>query len=282
MNIKHNKKRNTAFLYEILIKEVAKTVYSKDNKYKSIVMEVLTHNFDPKSQMAKDYLCYRDLYTHKDLDSKIVDRMISEVSRRRDKIDAKKLFNEQTKLINKINSKLRDDIWENFVPEYRFLGTLYHYFNADDMPTKDKVLLESQISSRLISEAQRASATVEPIDSITYNIYVKKFNEMYGEVLNERQKHTIRKYIFSISDSGVSFKTFLNEEIKGLKNELKMTCDGPNSVCDLEINEKIDKVGKLLDSYSKLPVKEETMIPQILRIQQLLEEMNKEEEKGDG
>ena len=35
--MKHNKKRNTAFLYEALVKELTKTVVEKDNNKKNIM-----------------------------------------------------------------------------------------------------------------------------------------------------------------------------------------------------------------------------------------------------
>lgn len=281
MNIKHNKKRNTAFLYEILVKEVAQATFNENHEYKEKVMNVLMEYFGRDTILARDYRCYKPLYETKKLQKEIADKLVLEAKSRRDKIDKKRLFNTQTRLINEINKNLSDDIWSNFVPEYRFLGTLYQYFYGDELPVKSKVILESQITRRLSSEAKREKDLIEPVDSITYNIFVEKFNNHYGKQLNERQKQTIKHYMFSIQDSGVSFKTFLNEEVKSLKKELKSTCEGENSICDLEINEKINKVGELLESYKNKPIKEEKMVPQILKIQELIEEMNSQENKNN-
>ena len=41
MKLKHNKKRNTAFLYETLIKELTKAVVSKDIERKEILISML-------------------------------------------------------------------------------------------------------------------------------------------------------------------------------------------------------------------------------------------------
>ena len=38
MKVRHNKKRNTAFLYESLIKELTKTIIKKQNKRKQRVL----------------------------------------------------------------------------------------------------------------------------------------------------------------------------------------------------------------------------------------------------
>lgn len=276
MNIKHNKKRNTAFLYEILVREVAKATYDKDEKYKKSVMDILMKYFQKESVLTKDYQCYKPLYETKNMSKSVADRLISEMYGRRSKINKKTLFNAQTKLINEINKTLSDEIWSNFVPEYRFMGTLYQYFYGDELPAKTKVILEENIAKRLTTPSKRENDLVEPVDSITYNIYVEKFNKHYGKVLNEHQKKTVKNFIFSINDGGTSFKTFLAEEIKRLKGELKTTCEG-NMICDLEINKKIAKVGELLESYSKKQVPLDEMVPKILKIQDLLEEMKSEE-----
>ena len=41
MRLKHNKKRNTAFLYEVLTKEVAKAIVAKDLEKKELVLSLI-------------------------------------------------------------------------------------------------------------------------------------------------------------------------------------------------------------------------------------------------
>ena len=40
MKMKHNKKRNTAFLYESLIKELTRSIIRKENKKKDKIVEM--------------------------------------------------------------------------------------------------------------------------------------------------------------------------------------------------------------------------------------------------
>ena len=54
MKLKHNKKRNTAFLYEVLIKEYTKAVVRKDNKLKRQPVTVL--GFAEMEQEVEYYL----------------------------------------------------------------------------------------------------------------------------------------------------------------------------------------------------------------------------------
>ena len=50
--MKHNKKRNTAFLYECLVKELTKAIVRNDNDLKSKITEVIKENLK-KEQFLK-------------------------------------------------------------------------------------------------------------------------------------------------------------------------------------------------------------------------------------
>ena len=59
MKLKHNKKRNTAFLYEILIKELTKCIISKDTKRKGAVVAILREHFSKNSALARELEIYK-------------------------------------------------------------------------------------------------------------------------------------------------------------------------------------------------------------------------------
>jgi hypothetical protein len=44
--MKHNKKRNTAFLYEILVKELTKSIIREDKERQAIVRKILVEFFN--------------------------------------------------------------------------------------------------------------------------------------------------------------------------------------------------------------------------------------------
>ena len=45
MKLKHNKKRNTAFLYESLVKELTKAVVKNDTKRRSALVSIIKEHF---------------------------------------------------------------------------------------------------------------------------------------------------------------------------------------------------------------------------------------------
>ena len=57
MKMKHNKKRNTAFLYECLLKELTKTIVRSENKRKDEIISIIKEFFqvNVRLEMAKSY-----------------------------------------------------------------------------------------------------------------------------------------------------------------------------------------------------------------------------------
>ena len=69
--MKHNKKRNTAFLYECLIKELTKAIVREDKKRQIITKKVLKEFFNKNSELRKELNLYNSLLDCKSLNEKI-------------------------------------------------------------------------------------------------------------------------------------------------------------------------------------------------------------------
>ena len=63
-----------------------------------------------------------------------------EVKKDFDSLDRKKIFNEQTQLINKINKALGNKAFSNFIPNYKDLATLGLFFQDSSIGAKKKEL----------------------------------------------------------------------------------------------------------------------------------------------
>ena len=68
MKQKHNKKRNTAFIYESLIKEITKSIIQKNDKNKIKTLKILKKYFSPNSVLKKELEIYQSLYENRSLD----------------------------------------------------------------------------------------------------------------------------------------------------------------------------------------------------------------------
>ena len=64
MRIRHNKKRNTAFVYESLIKEITLAILKEDVDRKTKAIDILRKHFAPETSLfsiRKDYLSNKRL-----------------------------------------------------------------------------------------------------------------------------------------------------------------------------------------------------------------------------
>ena len=62
MKLKHNKKRNTAFLYETLMRELTKSILSKDANNKRSLIKIIKEHFGKDSILIKELRLYKTLY----------------------------------------------------------------------------------------------------------------------------------------------------------------------------------------------------------------------------
>ena len=272
MRNRHNKKRNTAFLYEVLVRETTKAVVNKDNQRKKAVTKIIRQYFKKGTPLYEELQLYKILLGTTDLTERVSEKLLAEARASRKKINNKQLFNEQTQLIDAINSKLDNSIFSNFIPNYKSLATVSQMFNSFTN-IKDKVLLEELILKNLQSNTTQQKDKLEYIDNLVFKTFVEKFNKSYGEVLSEEQKKLVTNYVFSFSDNGVGLKSYLNEEIGRLKERVSQSLDLKEIKSDKDMVEKTQNVLEFLDSLSKKHIVEDD-IKKLLKIQILVQEVH--------
>ena len=220
MKLRHNKKRNTAFLYETLVKELTKSVVNNDLKRKDAILSILKEHFSKNSILGKELQLYKDVIGSKDLDFHTAEKILYETRMVYwTGFKNEKVYDEQSEVISKVNKDLSKSVFSNFVPNYKDLATLAQIFN-DDLSVKRRVMLEKQIIGNMISKGEESKEKMKPSDKLTFKTFANKFNSMYGE-LQEEQRRLLTQYIFSFSDDGLSLKVHLNEEIGRLKKIVK-------------------------------------------------------------
>ena len=134
MKIKHNKKRNTAFVYESLIREATVAIIKKEINKKNKIVKIIREHFAPDSLLKRDLDCYRSLYADQNLDKEISEKILFETKMQRKFIDPKGVFDEQTALINTVNKEISSSVFSNFVPNYKTLATISQLFSDKISP----------------------------------------------------------------------------------------------------------------------------------------------------
>lgn len=276
MRLKHNKKRNTAFVYEALVRELTESVVKNNKNKQNKIVGIIREHFKINSVLKRELELYRSIYETREMDTNIAEKVVTQVKKDHDSLDKKALFQEQSALINRINRTLSNKVYNNFVPNYKTIASVYSIFQ-DTLPAKDRVLLEQNIIEQMSAiPGGEVIKTQEPIDNLTYSTFVKTFNKEYDKVLNESQKALLSSYVSSFEDNGVDFKIFLNEEIGKLKEELLAVSATDEFLKDKVLKEKLETVYTILDKTKEKPIDTQT-IELVLNAQQLVDDISKNE-----
>ena len=266
--MKHNKKRNTAFLYECLIKEITKAVVRKDGARKDTAISIVKEHFSKGMPLWEDLQMYKQLRETKGLDKELASRYVLEVKKDWESLNRKDIFNQQTLLIKKINENLGADVFGNFVENYRNLATIGHFFNSSNETARNRLISEDRVKNLvMVKENKKKDKDILHVDKLTYKTFVTKFNETYQHTLRKEQRQLLTNYITSFSDNGLGLKSFMNEELGRLKDEIK-------SISDTEYKEKLGKINEKIESYSKTPLTED-IVKEVFYIQDLIAEIKK-------
>ena len=269
MKTRYNKKRNTAFVYEALIREGTSAILQQDDERRSNVVSVIKKYFKPGTILRKDLECYQSLYENQVADKDDCKSILKEARIQKSFLNPEILFKEQTSLIHDINKEIKADVFGNFVPNYKSLANIYQMFSFSSSP-KEKVLIEKLVIGNMLIEETAQEAVVQ-IDDIVIESFVKKFNEKYDKELLQEQKTLLNLYIKSFVDNSLEFKIYLNKEIARLKEGMKSAKTLDDFAADPDMLKKASQVLNKLDSFKETEINE-NIILSVLKIQSLHKE----------
>jgi hypothetical protein len=265
--MKHNKKRNTAFIYETLCRELTKTVIGGDTVLRNKVSALIKEFFSPGCILATELRLYRALLETSRIDERVAERLLAETKKKHSALNEKEVFTAQSQLISAINKGLGTHVWSNFVPNFKVLASLNAIFNTN-IDVKKRVLFEQALVDRMHSTPREEPATLEPLDSLAYRSFIKKFNEKYGDLLQE-QKMLLNLYVTSFADDGLEFRLYLNEELTRLKEAVTTASSEETSAL---ISEKMEATVAYLDGFRKRQLSDDDL-KKLLTTQELVREL---------
>ena len=269
MRNRHNKKRNTAFVYESLIREMTACVIKKDAEQKNKIMSIIKKHFHPDGVLSYDLKNYRSLYENQNLTEDMSKKILAEAKISNRMINPDMLFTAQTELINDVNKEISPTVFNTFVPNYKTLATIHQIFSPTTEP-KSRVLLEQYVVENMCNSIEESK--LENIDSLTLNKFVEKFNEKYNNSFSIEQKTLLNNYITSFVDNGLELKIYLNEELARLKTKLEDSKNTKHISEDAEMVDKVNKIQSSLETFKTSKINEESLF-KILKTQELVEEI---------
>ena len=272
---RHNKKRNTAFLYEALLKEVTKAIISGDKETKRTAISILKESFAPKTILSEELELYKTLLETKEVDNLIAEKIVFQVRQARNDISESDIVEAQNRLISRVNKELSSGVYSNFVPNYKNLATVSQLFSTDEgnASIKSGVLLEQKIVTSMMEGINTPEVPkMKPIDNLVFKSFVSKYNKEYSSGILKEQKELLNRYILSFSDNGVDISIYLNEELGRLHDALSDSLKTKEIKTDTTMLESTNKVISMIDGFRETPI-DKNLVEDVLKIQNLVSEI---------
>jgi hypothetical protein len=275
MKLKHNKKRNTAFLYESLVRELIKNVMRKDEAKKQTTIELMKKYFHAGSPLGKELKLYKALYETTNLQPIDAEKLLHEAKMAYfgyGFASPQQIHDEQSQLIAAVNKKLSPEVFSNFVPNYKSLATIQQIFSKE-MSLPSRIMLERKVLDDLCSKKPIVEQKEEKIklNDLIVKTAIKTFNKKY-EGLNENQKKLISKFVTRDEETEPELRFFIAEEFARIKDKLSTSINIREFKEDKLMQEKAKKTLSLISETIKKDIDEEG-VALLLKLQELEKEL---------
>ena len=277
--IKHNKIKNTAFLYECLTRQITSDVLSNNDP--SPALAIVKEFFKPTTILGKELVLYKALTSKKLKNEGKINYLVDSVLRERAKLNYSEMRRAKYNLVKKITEKYDlKDFFRTRISNYRDIASVYKLFeiqhNSNPFEeTEIRFVVMENLKEKDAPKSNKQSVVEKfqkeskDLRLLSYKILVDKFNQKYSN-LNESQRDLLKTYINNISNTS-TLKDFMAEEIKKLKNEiLKIHPKIDDKVVSIKLKECLNVLKKL----NKGNVVNEEQLVTMMRFYSLLDEIN--------
>ena len=279
MAIKHSKFRNTAILFELLVRQTTSDLLqNKDSKAVRLLKKYFTG-----TELGKEYNLYSAFNTTDKLNEVKAEMFISTVMDQRKQLDQEALNKLKYNLIREIKSTYDiDNFFKAKIENYKIYASIYTIFESITVKTTDtkslllnKINLLEHISDSVIKDKSAPQSILEEfmkedkeIRLLAYKIMVEKFNSRYKH-LSDRQKSVLKEYINNISETE-NLKKYINGLILELRSEL---LEIKETIQDKVTSIKLTETIKLLKPIKQNQYVKDENISAVLQYIELIEEL---------
>ena len=277
MKIKHNKKRNTAFLFETLILELTKSIVDQNPSRGKKIKGILSEHFRKGMVLFAELDCFKSLTDNETpVDHYTAEKLVHHARRAYDDLDRDEIFAEQSQVINRVNKELGKETFNNFVPNYKSYATLSQIFGKH-ISVKNRVLMERKIIHNLTQD-KSVEEKIEPVDNLVVDSFVERFNKKYQDLLPE-QAELLQKFVSTPNIQSVEFRMHLAEELKRIHRSVKESLASPEVTEDPEMTSNTKQVIELIEGMNVSKMDEKQII-KVLKLQKLVREYQEDANKN--
>jgi|TARA_B100001996_G_scaffold379118_1_gene364333 hypothetical protein len=281
LNVKHNKIKNTAILYELLSRQITVDVINDSKKPKSV--KIFKEFFNKNTELGKEYELYQVLLEKKYKNNAHAATLVEAVIKSRRKLSNRRLNNEKYNLIKTIKENY--DIKEFFntrIPNFKIMASIYKVFGVETgredfgpVQKTDSVITITEHIVQTITKKDKKVQIVEEFEGeekdlrlLSYQLLVDKFNKKYKS-LNESQKNLLKQYINNVSNTN-SLKEFIDNEVVKIKRALtKLLPTVNDEITKIKLTEAISHT----DSATRGKVVRDKHVVALMRYYELIKEL---------
>ena len=281
MKVKHSKFKNTAILFELLVKQITHEVLS--NSTKNVSEKIIKEFFSSNKELAKELRLYNQIVKEKYSSIDDAKLFLEEVAKERVKLDENKLNREKYNLIKTIKESYDlDKFLSSNLQNYKLLASVYKIFETKTLGRKVEIRDFIDSNNTILEHVTNKRIATKPTDTLyesfkqqsedlrllTYKLLIENFNKKYSN-LDDSQKGLLREFINNVTNTS-TFPKFIEEETKKvLSNLIKESKTINDKVTKIKISEMI----KLYKSEKFLKENQEKQVSVLMLTYELLKEV---------
>ena len=276
--VKHNKIKNTGIIFEVLVRQLTSDVLN--GKEKASSLKIMKEYFKSGSQLKKELNLYRGIFEEKFSSESKASKFLDLVLQERKSLNNSKLRREKYNLIKAIQESYDvNEFFKTRINDYKIYASIYQLFNCDTEKSNPKSLTESyytivdnlQNSLKVSKDSiSHLSEQTKDIKLLSYKILVDKFNDKYGNKLDENQKNLLSTYISNVSKTK-NLKSEFNSQALVIEKNL---IEAIKKVDDKTIKIKLKEISNYLKKVKKVNIIKESHILSLMRYHELIKEIN--------
>lgn len=253
-NFRTNKKRNSALLYEFLMRHISKCIIEDKKDEANKALDISKKFFSEGSPLRNELKLFQSVLSSKVSSRESMNRIVDYACKYASLMNSRMIDEEKSKLIKEINYNLTNGVYDYKIPDYINLSSLQTLFNESRNKQKrlteiDKVKFQDSLVSRLMEGKKPEQISFDPkYNTAVYKILIRKFHEKYSTKLTENQKKFLIQYAsFLISEDKKAFSEFVIKENKRILTSLTNIQD-KNIKEDKEL---MKSIGECVEKYKK-------------------------------
>lgn len=280
MKVKHSKFKNTAILFELLVKQITHEVLS--NSKKTVSEAIIKEFFNSKKELAKELKLYNQLVKEKYTKSEDAKIFLEEIIEERKKLDEQKLSREKYNLIKTIKESYElDKFLSSNLQNYKLLASIYKIFETKtkgrtgqirEYIDSNNLVLEHITRSKQPKKKDAIYETIkqqsEDLRLLTYKLMLESFNKKYSK-LDDSQKNLLREFINNVSNTS-TFPTFIKSATEKAFAELVKES---KTITDKVTKIKVAELTKVFTSGKILKETQEKQVSVLMLTYELLKEI---------